>query len=572
VASISRSPGTRLFLLGAFFLGCACLLSYRLYSYQYLEHDRYRRLASDEHRKTITIQPRRGALLDANGLPLAVSVEFDAVAVVGKEVHDREATARALAPVIGMPPAEILAKIDPESDRSVILKDRLPASVADSVEALELRGTYLEPRPVRQYPEGSIAAQILGFVGKDNDGLTGLEYYFDEQLAGRPGTIDTELDTTGQQMIFARRVVGYPRDGADIVLSLDRFAQRVAERELAEGVRQNKGIGGMIIVMEPSTGAVLAMASWPTYTLSDAIAFKPEEQHLYKAVPVTNQYEPGSVMKVVTMAAGLDRGVVTPTTTVNDTGIAQYGPLAIRNWDHRANGVISMTEVLVRSSNIGAQWVANKVGPTEMYRYLSGFGFGEPTGIELPGEVPGTMRTPTTSGWAPVDVATNSFGQGIAVTPIQMLAAVAAIGNDGMLMRPTLVKQFVVDGRVQRPEPHAVRQVVAPQTARTLRTMMVTVLEQPALQPHRVPGYRLAGKTGTADFPTNLGYTSGKTFASVVALAPADQPRLAILVRIDAPEAIYGGTVAAPILKRVAEELLAYYRIPASSPTLASGR
>ena len=565
MAAKSGSPRARLFLLAALFLGCAFVLSHRLYVYQYQDHERYRRLASDAHRRTITVVPGRGSLLDTNGHPLAVSVRYDAVQVVGKQIARVESTAAALAGVLEMSPGDVLARIDPTSDRPVVIKDRLPAAVAERAAALGLAGVYLTPLPARQYPEGSLAAQILGFVGRDHQGLTGLEYYFDEELAGQAGSIDTELDTEGHELIIGRRVVSAPREGVDVVLTLDRFVQRLAERELAEAVRQNKGSGGMIVVMEPATGAVLAMASAPTYVLSDSIAFKPEEEHLYKAVPVTNQYEPGSVMKVVTMAAALEQGVVSPTTTVEDRGIAVFGGTAIRNWDQRANGVISMTEVLVRSSNIGTQWVAGRLGAQEFYRYLGAFGFGQPTGIELPGEVAGTVRTPASPGWAPIDLATNSFGQGVAVTPLQMLAAIAAIGNDGVMMRPTLVKQFEAEGQVQRPEPHAVRRVISTNTARTLREMLVTVLDQPALQAHRIPGYRVAGKTGTADMVTTGGYKSGKTFASIVALLPADQPRLAILVRIDAPQALYGGLVAAPVLKRLGEELVAYYRIPGST-------
>lgn len=567
-----RSFRARLALLGALFLGCAFVLSHRLYTYQYLDHERYRRLASDEHRETIVVQPRRGSLLDTHGNALAVSVPLDAVQVVGKEIARPEATAQALARALETEPAEILALIDRASDKPVVVKERLPAAVADRIAAFDLPGVYLAPLPARQYPEGSLAAQLLGFVGRDVRGLTGLEYYFDEELSGRPGTIDTELDTGGQELILARRVLTPPKEGTDIVLTLDRFVQRLAERELADAIRQNKGVGGMIVVMDPATGGVLGMASSPTYTLSDSIVFRDEDQHLYKAVPVTNQYEPGSVMKVVTMAAALELGLVAPTTTVNDRGSVAYGPTTIRNWDHKANGVISMTEVLMRSSNVGTSWVAEKIGRDDLYRFLSAFGFGQPTGIELPGEVPGTVRTPTSPGWTPIDLATNGFGQGIAVTPLQMLAAIAAIGNDGVMLRPTIVKEFVVDGEVQRPEPHAVRRVVSPDTARTLREMLVAVLEQPALQPHRIDGYRVAGKTGTADVPTNLGYTSGKTFASIVALLPAERPRLAVLVRIDAPEALYGGVVAAPVLKRVGQELVAYYRIPAATTAQADGR
>lgn len=565
----------RVFLLGALFLGCAFVLVYRLYTFQWIEHEQYRDQAERAHQRTIEVAPRRGAILDTNGNPLATTVMLDAVTITGKEVLRPEVTAQTLASLLEIHPSEVYSLIDPQREAPVTVRDQLPAAVADRVRAAldtpALSGVRIEPRPVRQYPEGSIAPQVLGFIGRDRDGLTGLEYAFDAELTGTPGVIETEADTHNQEIILARRVVRPARDGVDLVLTLDRFVQRTIERELAEAIRANKASGGIIIVMEPATGAILGMASQPTYTVSDPMVFKPGEETLQKVVAVTNQYEPGSVMKVVTMAAALELGLVTPSTTVNDTGIVTFAgargaPAAtIRNWDHRANGVISMTEVLIRSSNVGTYHVAQMLGPTELYRFLKLFGFGERTGVELPGEVPGTMRVPEDPDWTVVDLATNAFGQGIAVTPLQMLNAFAAIGNDGVLMRPTIVKEVDGPDGTVRVEPRQIRRVVSEATARTLREMMVAVMEQPALQPHRIPGIRVAGKTGTADFPTDLGYTSGKTFASIAALLPADRPRLAILIRLDAPEAIYGGVVAAPVLKRVGSELAAYYRMAAST-------
>jgi cell division protein FtsI/penicillin-binding protein 2 len=326
----------------------------------------------------------------------------------------------------------------------------------------------------------------------------------------------------------------------------------------------------MILVMEPSTGSILGMASLPTFTVNDPLVIKPGEEPLHKSVSVTNQYEPGSVMKLVTMASAVELGLVTPDTIVNDTGIVTFQnargqpSTTIKNWDLRANGHISVTEVLVRSSNVGTSIVAQKLGRENLYRYLGLFGFGQPTGVELPGEVRGTMRTPDNPAWTWVDLSTNSFGQGIAVTPLQMLNAVSALGNNGILMRPTVLKEVSGPDGVHRVEPRQLRQTVSPQTARTMRDMMISVCDQPGLQPYRIPGVKVACKTGTADFPTDLGYTSGKTFASIVALLPADQPKLSILIRLDAPEAIYGGVVAAPVLKRVGSELAAYYRIPTS--------
>jgi stage V sporulation protein D (sporulation-specific penicillin-binding protein) len=568
----------RIFLLGALFLGCAFLLVYRLYEFQWLEREKYREKATRNYQRTIEVTAQRGSIFDAHGNPLAVTIQLDAVSITGKDLKEpkkAEQTAQALGAMLGMSPVDVFNLIDPSRENPVTVKDQLPAAIADQIrDAIDdgvLTGVSIQPRPVRQYPEGPIASPILGFLGRDRDGLAGLEYYFESELAGEPGLIETEVDTTDKEIILARRIVRAPRDGNDLVLTLDRYVQRMLERELAEAVRANKASGGQILVMEPSTGAILGMTSLPTYAVSDPMVFRPGEQMLHKAVSVTNQYEPGSVMKLVTMASALELGLVTPDTTVNDTGIVTFQnargqpPTIIKNWDLRANGTISMTDVLVRSSNVGTYHVAQKLGRTELYKFLGLFGFGQKTGVELPGEVPGTVRTSDDPAWTVVDLATNAFGQGIAVTPLQMLNAVAAIGNDGVLMRPTIVKEMDGPDGVQRVEPRQIRRVISAQTARTLREMMVTVIDQPGLQPHRVPGVQVAGKTGTADFPTDLGYTSGKTFASIVALMPADRPKLAILIRLDAPEAMYGGTAAAPVLKRVGSELAAYYRIPAST-------
>ena len=568
----------RIFLLGALFLGCAFLLVYRLYEFQWLQREKYREQATRNYERTIEVPAQRGSIFDAQGNPLAVTIQLDAVSVTGKDLKEpkkAEQTALALSALLGMPAIDVFNLIDPNRDDPVTIKDQLPAAVADrirdAIDASALPGVTVQPRSVRQYPEGPIASPILGFLGRDREGLAGLEWYFESELAGAPGLIETEVDTTDKEIILARRIVQPPRDGTDLILTLDRWVQRMLERELAEAVRANKASGGLILVMEPSTGGILGMTSYPTYAVSDPMVFRQGEDALHKAVSVTNQYEPGSVMKLVTMASALELGSVTPNTMVNDNGIVTFQngrgrpPTTIKNWDLRANGTISATEVLVRSSNVGTYQVAQRVGPAELYRFFNLFGFGERTGIQLPGEVPGTVRTPDDPAWSVVDLATNAFGQGIAVTPLQMLNAIAAIGNDGVLMRPTIVKQMDGPDGPRRPEPQQIRRVISADAARTLREMMVTVIEQPALISHRIPGIQVAGKTGTADFPTDLGYNTGKTFASIVALLPADRPKLAILIRLDAPEAMYGGTAAAPVLKRVGSELATYYRISATT-------
>ena len=567
-----RAQRGRLHALSAIFIGVGLVLAWRLADLQYFQHEWFAGLAREEHFRTESIPAHRGSLLDTNGHPLAETVPYDSVEVVGAEVTEPGPTANRLAPLLELRPEDILPKIDPQSKSPLAIKSGVSSAVAAQVEALHLAGVYLHPEPLRRYPEGSTAAQVLGFVGQDGRGLAGVELSYDDELGGRPGLLEGERDTVGQEIAPGQDILVEPQPGADLVLTLDRMVQRLAERTLAEAVAANKASGGLILVMEPSGGGILAMASWPTYNLTDRELYRPGQETLYKSVQVTNQYEPGSVMKVVTMAAGLEEQKVTPGSTVNDTGSVEIGGAVLRNWDHRGNGVIDMTHVLIYSSNIGAQYVSGLLGPERFYRYVDAFGFGKPTGVRLPGETPGTVRTPADPGWTRVDLATNAYGQGIAVTPLQMLAAVSAIANGGAWMRPQIVRELHRGQQVERVPPETVRQAVSPATAQTLTEMMAAVLEQPALEAHRVPGYRFAGKTGTADIPTNLGYTSGKTFASIVAFGPLPNPKFSLLIRLDGPEAIYGGAAAAPVLKRLAQDLVAYYRLPAAAPSRPPAR
>jgi cell division protein FtsI/penicillin-binding protein 2 len=421
---------------------------------------------------------------------------------------------------------------------------------------------YLDKEPIRQYPEGSLAAQIVGFVGRDFTGLAGLELSYDHELAGTPGVLDTQKDTAGQEITPGRKLLMPPREGSDLVLTLDRYVQRVAERLLNQAVVDNKASGGLILVMESQTGNILAAANNPTFNLTADQIYDPAQADRYKAKIVTDQYEPGSTFKTIAMSAAIDLGLVTPNTTMLDTGAVAVGGAVIHNWDGAANGTSTMTQVLIHSSNVGMTWVSTQLGPDRLYEYIDRYGFGVPTGLRLPGEAAGTVRTNHDAGWTRVDQATNAFGQGIAVTPVQLLQAVSVFANDGKLVRPRLVRAIRASDGVQELPPDVERQVIAPETAHTLLRMMVAVHEQDALKAYRVPGYHIAAKTGTADTPTDVGYNTALTIGSLVALFPAEAPRFAVLIRLDGPEKLYGGLVAAPVLKDLAQELLSYYRVP----------
>jgi cell division protein FtsI/penicillin-binding protein 2 len=554
----------RLFVLAIAFVACATVILARLYAFQVIDHDRFQSLADDEQVQDQIIHPRRGALLDANRRPLAITVMYDNLYAYGPGVKDPDGTAAALAPLLEMSAADIRAKIDPQNRLAALIRGRLPAELSQRVAALKLPGIYLQPTPDRFYPEGSIAAQVLGFVGVDAHGLAGLELSFDDELHGDAGRLVSARDTAGQEIAVARREYTPPRDGADLVLTIDRYLQRVAERELERGVRENKAVGGKIIIMEPNTGAILAAASYPTYSLTEPL--KPEQAALQKPTIVTDVYEPGSVVKLVTMSGGLEEGVVTPETTVNDPGSVLVDGVRISNWDHNGHGMETMREVLINSANVGAAFVSRTLGPERFYKYFDLFGFGQPTGVGLPGEAEGSYRTPGDPGWTNVDLATNAFGQGVSVTPLQMITAVSALGNDGVMMRPMLVKEVRRGDEVTPVAPEAIRRVVSSRTAAQMLDMMISVWKQPAAMQYRIPGYTLASKTGTADTPTANGYQLNRTYASQVGFGPANNPRWVMLVRIDAPEALYGGAAAAPVFKRLAEELFTYLRIPPAEP------
>lgn len=552
------------------FAGCAVLLLYRTYSYQVVEYQRFKDLASAEHQERKPIIPRRGDLLDRNGQPLAVSVMYDSLYAYPKLVKDPRAVATTLARVTGDQPDQFLAKLQSGQKSAVLLKSKLPEEASTKIASLALPGVLLQREPFRGYPEGSIAPQVLGFVGKDFKGLAGVELSLDQELGGEPGVLAIEQDTTGAAIALGKRQLVPPRDGSDALLTIDRYIQRMVERELKDAIKDNKAKSGMILVMDPKTGGVLAMASEPSYDLSAPDFFDPKRQELYRPQAATDFYEPGSVMKLVTMASGLEEKLVNPNTTFQDTGLAKIGGVSIRNWDFGSHGTETMTQVLINSCNIGAQYVAGLLGPERFYRYIEAFGFGKETGIDLPGESPGMVRTNAEANWSRVDLATNSYGQGIAVTGVQMLNAVSAIANNGVLMKPQIVRGYRQGDSVREVAPVQQRRVVSPETAKLLTDMMIHVVEDNSLKLSVVPGYKIAGKSGTADLPTAAGYTSGVTYASQVGFAPVPDPKFSLLVRIDGAEKLYGGQVAAPVFKKIMEQLFVYMKIPPTEPVKPS--
>lgn len=560
--------GRRLYALAAIIAGCVLVLVGRLFYVQIVEHGYYAALAAEERWHRQAVPARRGTIYDASGAPLASTVAFESLYADTKQVEDPTATARALSPILGEPEASLAAKLAQRGDAAVLVQSGLAATAADRIRELRLPGLYLRAERQRTHPEGNLAAQVLGVVGVDGQGLSGIEAALDADLAGQQGWVLAERDTGGEEIALGNRQSLPPVDGAAVTLTLDRHVQRIVEGELAAAVEQHRAKSGTVVVLDPRTGAVLAMASYPALRYDDPDLFEASRLPLYRVPSVDDLYEPGSVFKVVTLAAALDAGVVTPETTIVDTGSFPYANGVVRNAVAWPPGPITMTLGLQRSSNVAAAYAGTTLGTRRFLEYVSAFGFGRPTGVGFSADAAGLVKRPGQPGWDDFDLAANSFGQGIGVTPLQMAAAVAAVANGGTLMRPYVVAEVNGPAGSRTYHPTIVRQVVRAETARKLTEMLVAAVDfvdggKPRLS--KVSGYRVAGKTGTAEIPTDRGYDPNRTIASFAGYAPADDPRFVVLVKIDEPQdSPWGETVAAPVFRTIAQQLLLYFRV---SPT-----
>ncbi len=508
----------------------------------------------------------RGNILDREGALLA-GITYDwQVGVSPAAVASREVD-RLAEILVAYFPAWGIEKLKATlgGDREYVLLGNLayPAGVElkEKLEKEKLlwNRVTMNPMPVRVYPEGALAAHLLGFVNAEGKAYYGVEKAYDRYLRGEdiPKLEPTDKHLADLGWRFVQNAS--PEPVCDIILTIDRAAQYVVERELVSAVQGAGAVGGTVLVMNPRTGEILASASYPAYSPAQYTQVAPE---VWSDPAISRQYEPGSVFKVVTMAAGLNAGVITPQSTYVDTGCIELGGKPICNMDKIPRGLVDMQTVLVYSLNLGSTFVSTRLGPEAFYEYVRLFGFGERTEVDLAQEIAGDVHWYGTPKFHESDLGTNSFGQGIAVTPLQMLTAISAVANDGLLMRPHVARGIVYQGQVMELRPYAVRQVVQPAVARQLTEMLVEAVDQGAPQA-QVPGYRVAGKSGTAQVPGPRGYEEGRYIASFVGYLPAENPQLAILVKIDEPKGeTLGARIAGPVFSRVAGELVQILGIP----------
>ncbi len=575
----ARSRQMLIFLL---VVAAMLLLLSRLYYWQVAEsHSGYNlaKLASEEHIQNQILNAPRGLIYDALGHILATNVVRDDVYIepIQFSVDHPDNTQADLASLVSSL-HRVLPQVSEETlyrdfslnQQAVLVASRIEPSQSQQLEAMHLPDIFLEPRTWRIYPGGTLAAQILGFVSSDtNQGLYGIEGQYNSLLAGKPGSFMAETDLNGDPLIVGANSEQLPVNGANLTLTIDSNVEYMVQLALNNAVKQMQAQGGTAIVVNARTGAIVAMAGTPSFDpnqygdYSNQMGCLGTEEVFFNPA-LYCAYEPGSIMKVVTMAAALDQGLITPNTTIYDPGYIQFSDApTIYNWNGQGYGMETMTQVLLHSANVGAAYVAHNIlGASRFYPYLARFNLGQAYNIDGPEEA-GYYRTPDNSPqtWSPSDLTRQAFGQSILVTPLQMAMVYEAIANGGVMMRPYLVSSIDNNGHVTTTQPQVERRVIGAKAAQQLTEMLVSSAFDGIPQNTIVPGYTVACKTGTA---TTQGLPATLTEASMAGFLPASNPQFVILVKLDHPQtSIYGITAAGPLWRTIAQQLMWYYHVPA---------
>lgn len=527
----------------------------------------YRSAAAQQQERRITFQPKRGEIVDARGRELAISIEAATITADPREIERPVETARALAELLGKKPAEILDRLR-EAERHdrdfLYLARKVDGETAAKIRALSIRGIHLLPDSRRVHPKGALAGQVLGWVGTDDAGMGGLEHQYDREVRGRPGILTVYRDArlAGGGNVWKEVIRQEPIGGRSLRLSLDASIQYLAERELAAGLERARAASGSVVVLDPRDGAVLALASWPPWDPNGGARSGLADTRVRA---IHDAYEPGSTFKIVAASAALASGALREADPVDcGNGIVEVGGIRIHEHDKKSFGIIPFSEALAVSSNVGFVRIGLSLGKEPFYRQVTAFGFGRKTGIDLPGENPGLLSEPRR--WSAVSLPAMSMGQEISVTPVQLAAAFAAVANGGLLVRPAVVRDVVTeDGTpLRRVTPEPTGRVLDPAVAARLTTMLEGVVDAGTGREAAVPGYRVAGKTGTAQVAVRGGYARDRFVASFAGFVPSRDPRLVVVVVVNEPHggAITGGKVAAPIFRRIAGPALEYLRIP----------
>lgn len=542
---------------------------YRLFSLQIIDYKFYAKKAENQHRFSQTLESTRGTIFMKDRFgdvhPLAINKEYYSVYVVPKEIEDKdkEGVSEKLAGILDMEKDAILKRVSKKDDPYEPVKSKLSDEEALNVKNSSLRGVYLSGKEYRHYPYDDIAATVVGFVNNPETefiGQYGLEKFFDKELAGQKGSLTADKGVGGAIIFTGDRDYNPAVDGADLILTIDPNVQFKAEEVLKKAMEKWQAEKGLVIVADPKTGAIKALANNPSFNPNEYS--KVEDIGVYVNSAVQGLFEPGSVMKPVTMAIGLDQGVITPDTKYIDEGIVQIGGYKIMNFDNEAHGEKTMRQVLELSLNTGVVFVQKKIQKPVFRDYFKNFGFGEKTGIDLPGEVSGNISNLESN--RDINYATASFGQGVAITPMHLISAIGAIANKGKLMKPYIIDEFKSpDGKTKKTEPREVRQVVSPQSAEKVSSMMVDVVKNGFDKRASVEGYMIAGKTGTAQIADGKGGYSDEFIHSFIGFAPASDPKFLVLIRLEKPKGNrFASNTLSAFFGEMMNYLLSYYEVP----------
>ena len=532
----------------------------RLSYLQLFCYSEYLAKAQHQQQRIFEISPMRGTIYDRKGRELAVSLPMDSVFADPTDISDVPMVARLISPVLDVPAEEIEAKIG-QSRTPVRLAKKLSPDAVRRIANMNLRGVFFEKENRRAYPERELAASVLGYVDVDEKGLGGIEYSLDKQIRGRPGKVMVMAD--GRRQYYDRREMAAD-PGANVTLTIDETIQYIAEKELDRAIEETHARAGTVVVQDPNSGDLLAVANWPTFDPNDPGKYSDEER---SDRAISAAYEPGSTFKVITLTGGIENGVVTPDDLIDcQMGSILVGGRLIHDW-HRF-GVLSVRGILANSSDVGAIKVALRLGAPRFYDTIRAFGIGQATGIELPGENRGLLRP--IENWSANSIGSLAMGQEVSVTPIQIVSAISAIANGGTLFRPHILREIQGDAPAwihNAPAPH---QATDAKTAAALRGMMEDVMIEGTGKHSQLDGYTSGGKSGTAQQidPATGRYSATRYNASFVGFAPVNNPAVTILAVLDSPVGPHhGGQVGGPIFKRVAEQVLAYLGVPHDVPS-----
>lgn len=553
--------------LVVFFISATVIV--RLYCLQVLAYENYVEIARGQHQVFKELMPSRGSIFlrDKNGekYPLAINKDYPMVYAVPREIVDREKVTYALSSILGMSEDDIRKKISDSDDVFEIIKHRLTEEESSKIKQLDDPGIKIVDESFRYYVGEELASQVVGFFGSDGEkfrGRYGVEAWWEDSLRGEPGSLSQERDAAGRWISIADRQLNPAKQGVDLVLTMDYAVQYEVEKILRETMEKHRADDGAVLVMQPKTGKILAMAGWPTFNPNEYSNV--EDMSTFLNPSISTPYEPGSIFKPVTMAIGIDDGKIEPDTEYVDNGFVKEAGYTIKNSEDKVYGKQTMTQVLEESINTGVIFVEKSVGNKNFSQYVSRFGFGEKSGIDLPGESAGNFNNLKSLN-SDIQFFTASFGQGITATPLQMVNAFSVIANGGVLMKPQIVDKIVyTDGKEETIAPVEVRRVITEETAKKVSQMLRNVVTNGHGKKADVAGYLVGGKTGTAQVAKkdSKGYEDGMTIGSFAGFAPLDDPMFTVLVKITNPKDVqWAESSAAPAFGKIMKFLLEYYNV-----------